>query len=76
MEVTFTTPKDITVVSERKKTISQITINEITDSASRKTVTATTQEVGRIVLWKDAAYDAIGQWTDTDVANRIKELYK
>lgn len=76
MEVTFKTPKDIIVVSERKKTISKITITEITDSADRKTVTATTSEVGRIVLWKGDAYDAIGQWTDTDVTNRIKELYK
>ena len=76
MEITFTTPKDITVVSERKKTVSQITIDEVVDSANRKTITAMTKEVGRIVLWKDAAYDAIGQWTDTDVTNRIKELYK
>lgn len=27
-----------------------------------------------LVLWKDAEYDAIGQYTDTDVANRIKQL--
>jgi hypothetical protein len=28
-----------------------------------------------ITLWEGSAYDAIGQWTDTDVTNRLNELY-
>lgn len=28
-----------------------------------------------IDLWKDDEYDAIGQWTDDDVINKIKTLY-
>lgn len=76
MIITFTKPKDIVVVKEMKKTISEITINEITDNAEIKMVRAFTKEVGVIVLWEKESYDAIGQWTDTDVTNRIKELYK
>ena len=75
MEVVFTSPKQIKVVSEIKKTIDKLTVTEVTDNPERKTVTATTKEIGRIKLWEGAAYDAIGQWTDADVDTRIKEIY-
>ena len=76
MEITFTTPKDIVVVSEMKRTIDKITITEVIDSPERQVVVAQTQELGRIKLWEGEAYTTIGQWTDTDVLNRIKEIYK
>jgi len=76
MEITFTAPKDIVIVSEMKKTIEKLTITEIIDSPERKVVIAQTDELGRIKLWEGDAYDTIGQWTDTDVLNRIKEIYK
>ena len=75
MEVKFTTPKNIVIVPELKKTFESITINEIVDSVERKTVIARTNEIGQIVLWKDSAYNAIGQWTDDDVVKRINELF-
>jgi hypothetical protein len=75
MEIQLSQPKDVVIVKERKKTIEKITVLEIIDNSSKKQVTANTQELGYIMLWKDAAYDAIGQWTDTDVVNRINELY-
>ena len=75
MEVKFTTPKDIVIVPELKKTLESITITEIVDNAERKTVTARTNEVGQIILWSGPTYDTIGQWTDTDVQNRVNELY-
>ena len=75
MEITFDSPKDITVVSEVKKTIDKITITELKDRPQAKIVIAATREAGVIVLWQGEAYDAIGQWTDTDVINRITELY-
>ena len=28
-----------------------------------------------IILWQGVDYDTIGQWTDTDVINRIKTIY-
>tara|TARA_R110000868_G_scaffold257091_1_gene514185 strand:+ start:235 stop:468 length:234 start_codon:yes stop_codon:yes gene_type:complete len=75
MEITLSNPKEITVTQARVKTITTITVTEVTDSPKRKTVVAQTNELGSIRLWKDDEYDAIGQWTDTDVINRIKELY-
>ena len=29
-----------------------------------------------VILWEDAAYDVIGQWTDANVSARIIELFK
>lgn len=75
MEIQFSSPKDIVIVQERKKSIDKVTVLEISDFPSRKHVMVKTKELGLITLWKDAEYDAIGQWTDTDVQNKINELY-
>lgn len=75
MEIQFSEPKDIVIIQERTKTIEKITVLELSDFPGRKQVMAKTLELGLITLWKDAEYDAIGQWTDTDVQNRIVELY-
>jgi hypothetical protein len=57
--------------------LSSIKISSILDNAKAKKVVANVEGYpGKIVLWEGAAYDAIGQWTDADVANRIKEIYK
>ena len=76
MKITFETPKEIVIVKEVKRTIEELTIEEVVDNNSRKEVKAYTVELGIVVLWSGDAYDAIGQWTDTDVVNRVKELYK
>ena len=75
MKITFEIPKEITVVQELRKTIEELTIDVVVDDYSKKEVRAYTKELGTIILWKDAAYDAIGQWTDADVIQRITELY-
>ena len=74
MKITFEAPKEVVLVRELKQSINEITIEEVTDNSSRKEVKAFTREMGIIVLWTGDAYDAIGQWTDTDVELRIKEL--
>jgi len=74
MTITLNAPKEVTVVQEVKKTVSAITVFEITDSQESKVVRANTLELGSLVLWQDATYDSIGQWTDTDVHNRILEI--
>lgn len=76
MKITFDTAKEIVVVQELKRTIEELTIDEIVDNNSRKEVKAYTVELGILTLWSGDAYDAIGQWTDTDVVSRVKELYK
>lgn len=75
MKITFEIPKEITVVQELRKTIEEVTIDVIVDDYSKKEVRAYTKELGIIILWKDTAYDTIGQWTDADVIQRITELY-
>ena len=75
MEITIKPAKEVVIVSERKKTINKITILEITDNPVSKLIIARTKENGMLTLWKDAEYDTIGQWTDADVEERIKEIY-
>ena len=75
MEITFNPAKDIVIVSEIKRPVDKISVREISDSPERKLVVAMTLELGSIILWQGDAYDAVGQWTDTDVINRITELY-
>lgn len=56
--------------------IQKIEIFEMIDNPVKKTVTAACRNhPTRITLWEGAAYDAAGQWTDTDVTNRVLELY-
>ncbi len=76
MKITFETPKEIIVVKELKRTVNDLTVEEVVDNSERKEVKAFVQQLGVITLWEGAAYDAIGQWTDADVVARIKELYK
>jgi hypothetical protein len=76
MKITFETPKEVVIVQELKRTIEEITIEEVVDNNSRKEVKAYTKELGILVLWTGDAYDAIGEWTDADVVTRVKELYK
>ena len=75
MEIQLSNPKDVVIVKEQKKTIEKVTVLEIVDLPSRKQVIAKTQELGSVILWKDSEYNAIGQWTDTDVVNKLNELY-
>ncbi len=74
MTITLSAPKEVTVVQEVKKTVLTITVFDVTDSQESKVVRANTLELGSLVLWQGATYDSIGQWTDTDVENRILEI--
>jgi hypothetical protein len=75
MEITLNKPKEIVVFAERKKTITKVEITEVVDDFKRKIITAKTNEFGSVILWKDEDYVTIGQWTDTDVINKIKSIY-
>jgi len=57
-------------------TATTISVISIVDSPMTKTVEANT--IGyptKILLWSGSTYDSVGQWTDMDVINRIKEIY-
>ena len=74
MKITFETPKEVVIVRELKQFINEVNVEEVTDNPDRKIVRAFTAEVGLLVLWEGDSYDAIGQWTDSDVITRINEL--
>lgn len=67
--------REKTIESGNVKVVKEINIIRIMDMIPQKKVIAFTHEAGAIVLWEGVAYDEAGQWTDTDVANRIKLLY-
>lgn len=74
MKITLDTKKEVILVKEIKRTITEITISELKDLLEQKRVEAYTNEIGVVVLWEGEAYDAIGQWTDEDVINKLKSL--
>jgi hypothetical protein len=75
MEIIINNPREMVIVPEKKAVISKITVLNVSDYSESKIVKAFTKELGAITLWEGAAYDTIGQWTDTDVINRLNELY-
>lgn len=76
MIITLEKPIEKLLVQEEKTTISEITIVRMIDNPNRKKVLVDTKENGTIILWEGDAYDAIGQWKDSDVIERIKEIIK
>jgi hypothetical protein len=68
MEVNFNNPKN--------PAITKVTVKRVVDNNEKKKVTAHVKEfTGKITLWEGEAYTTIGQWTDTDVQNRLLEIY-
>ena len=76
MEITLNSPKKIVLQEEKSKDISKLTVARVVDLPKQKVVRCFCEELEEaIVLWEGAAYDAIGQWSDADVQNRLSELY-
>ena len=76
MIITLTTPKTVTLQPAKTKTVSTLTVTRVVDLTQQKMVKAFVQELpDPVVLWEGDAYDAIGQWTDTNVQARLTELY-
>lgn len=51
-----------------------ITIKKFMDNPTRKIVAVMTDDNKLYELWKDEAYDAIGDWTTAQAVARVKEL--
>ena len=76
MEITLNSPKKIVLQEEKSKNITKLTVARVVDLPKQKMVRCFCEELEEaIVLWEGAAYDAVGQWTDADVQNRLAELY-
>lgn len=70
--------KVVPAVPEYTISTPALTITKIEDLPNERKVIAYTDhpEARSILLWEAEAYDEIGQWTDTDVENRLKEIYE
>jgi hypothetical protein len=76
MEILLNSPKKVVLQEEKAVDVSKITVIRVVDLPKQKVVRCFCEELDEaIVLWEGDAYDAIGQWTDGDVLNRIVELY-
>ena len=75
MKIQLNPAKQIVVVAEQTKEFSELEVLYVIDKPSRKEVVANIKNVGNVVLWKDAEYDAIGQWTDSDVVTKLNQIY-
>jgi len=65
MQINLQNPKKVVLQEEKSKTVT-----------TKKVVKAFVEELDEaVVLWQGAAYDAAGQWTDSDVEARLTELY-
>ena len=70
--------KVVPAVPEYVISTPSLTITKIEDLPNERKVIAYTDhsEARSILLWEEDAYDEIGQWTDSDVENRLKEIYE
>jgi len=76
MSISLNNPLNVVLQPEKTKTITTLTIARVVDIPSQKVVRCFLEELEQpVVLWEGAAYDAIGQWTDSDVNTRLNELY-
>jgi hypothetical protein len=76
MQINLSNPKKVVLQEEKSKTVTTLTVNRIVDLPKKKIVRAFVEELDKpVVLWEGAAYDAAGQWTDSDVQARLTELY-
>ena len=76
MQISLSNPKKVVLQEEKSKTVTTLTVNRIVDLPKKKMVRAFVEELDEpVVLWEAASYDAIGQWTDSNVEARLTELY-
>jgi hypothetical protein len=76
MQINLQNPKKVVLQEEKSKTVNTLTVVRLVDLPKKKMVRCFIEELKEpIVLWEGAAYDAIGQWTDTNVQERLTELY-
>lgn len=76
MQINLQNPKKVVLQEEKSKTVTTLTVSRIVDLPKKKVVRAFVEELDEpVVLWEGEAYDAAGQWTDSDVEARLTELY-
>lgn len=72
--IEFETPVAEIVMGGVPQMTKKISIAKIIDNPGTRTVAVMTLKNRLFVLWSGDAYDAIGNWTNEQVAERVKEL--
>jgi hypothetical protein len=66
------------VITQPQVTASYYKITDVTDNPLDKTVVARVvvgeNGINFFSVWSGASYDAIGQWTDTDLVNAVTPM--
>jgi len=76
MAISLNNPLKVVLQPEKSVTVSELTISRVVDIPGQKIVRCFVEQLEEpIVLWEGAAYDSIGQWTDSDVTTRLNQLY-
>lgn len=80
LTIEFSQPVTIENIPAVVVTANSIEIDYFVDSPRQKIViaypTRETRKPRQIILWQGDEYDAIGQWTETDAINRIREIFE
>lgn len=68
MTITLSAATTQVIVPQKTKTITSLTVQRMVDLPAQKIVKVFVQELNDpIIVFSGASYDAVGQWTDTDV---------
>lgn len=78
-EIILETPKIITVTTEVKKTINKFKVIGHTEDVEAKVVNVFVRLNDEEIpvsyqLWKDSEMEKVGQYTDSDIETRAKEI--
>jgi hypothetical protein len=72
--ITFNPPVVYRSIGGINITTNQITIVKEVDNPVEKTVKVHTDKGIIYTLWSGSTYDSIGQWTDTQVTDRLRQI--
>ena len=76
MRITLLEPVTVTRNENSKQFENEIVIVRMVDRPQDKIIRVFFENCEfPIDLWAGDEYDVVGQWTDTDIINRIKSLY-
>ena len=76
MIINLSSQKDFKIVEEKIIKLNKLTVNRVVDFPSKKVAKCFIEELANpITLWEGVDYDNAGQWTDSDVEDRLLELF-
>ena len=75
-KITLPNPIEKVIFPATTKILSELTISRVVDLPNEKQVKIFIEELPNfIILWEGSEYDAIGQWTDSDVEAKLLTLF-